>query len=123
MTAIGGDQPARINLAHQAKADQSDGYWSGHEVTQGRDAEIARDVVETFAQGLWHRYALYLAIDHLGIALLAGQPDPFDIGHSPTVAQVGDQRIHASLEGCNVAESRDIDSNDGLAGVGGAGVS
>src|ERR1700733_6206313 len=85
---------------------------------QRRDREIARHGIEAFAQGFGHRHAMRTAVQKLGVALFARQPDALDARQSPGIADIADQAIDAALEFGRWHESLDRDRRDGLAGIG-----
>src|SRR5579862_4313876 len=88
-------QPARVDFAHEAEADDADGgLWrhrsflfvasllamTMYELFQRRDVEVTRQRIEAFAQRLRYGHPAGAAIHQLGVALLARQPDALDTG-------------------------------------------
>src|SRR5580692_10696967 len=88
-------------------------------LAERRDAEIARDIVETVAQGLWHRHAVRFALHHFSVALLARQPDALDARQPPRAADVADYLIDRALEVGRRHEGLDRDRGNRLPGIGG----
>src|SRR5450759_1009269 len=89
-------------------------------LSQSFDAQIIRQLIEAAQQWCRNRDAVAIVFDALGLALLSGQPDPVDVRHAPALAEIIDQHVDPALECSQVAESGDVDGNDGLPGVGGA---
>src|SRR4029079_2722584 len=85
---------------------------------QGLDPEVARDDVEALAQRLRHRHAIGAALDELGVALLAGQPDALDAGKPPRVTDIADHRVDRALEMLDRYERLDRERANGVAGIG-----
>src|ERR1700722_9811782 len=82
------------------------------------DGEIARHRVETFAQAFRHRHAVRAAVQKLGVALLARQPDALDAGQALRIADIADHLVDGALEIGGWHECLDRYRCNRLAGIG-----
>src|SRR5450631_876131 len=87
-----------------------------------RDTEFVGEPTEILQQSRGQRDAVARVFATFGAALLSRQPDTIDVRHAAAAMQVVDQRIDTILERIRVAESCNVDGDNRLAGVGGAGV-